>query len=159
MKSGAKYIGYFVVFLLIVAAGYIAVSRFREPNEQVSAAAKNFVGFYLLHGRARAEFCQAQQVDIKPFTDAFAEAHRAQLARVREILTPAGVDGNQIYYKFRDQMLGAVRAEMHVKAAAQAQTVTQICQAFAIEANVLANQMHFAKEMPDANRVLMAQGK
>ena len=124
-------------------------------NEQQRTAALQFFGYYHLAGRARADYCATQGVDMAAFTTKLRQSQHAYFVRASEIAQAAGLTVEKIYADSRAELAELVAKDMQKVGQQTGMGPAGGCQMMATHADRLLPNMDFAKIMPDAHRVLM----
>jgi len=119
-----------------------------DPDKRAKKAANIFIGFYFMGSRAFSDYCLEQNIDIKPFSDAFIASHANEHKKAVSILkyTPEREDGQ--YNLIRVQL--RVAAEQHITdiATVNKTTTSRACSLIASNATYLSSEMHISKMQP-----------
>ncbi|CAN7781039.1 hypothetical protein LJR296_008005 [Cupriavidus necator] len=107
----------------------------KSGQAKADAAAGQFLGYYLVNVRARADYCKAQGIDIGPFVDAFKRQNAAFYAKSRAIHARGPVSPDDLETKFYEQLRPSLESTIQDNttdfAARNNMTVAEVCQGLA----------------------------
>lgn len=126
----------------------------KTGEEKAQNAADQFLGFYLMNTRIRADYCKALGVDISPFVNAFAMEHyklhekmQAIHARKTPQLTADEVEG-QLYTLLLPTSQKMVSDDMAALANKNNISETRACSVIASKGFAVASAMNVSKLNP-----------
>lgn len=124
----------------------------QAPEKRRKSAADMFFGFYYLNTRSRVDYCRTRGVDLAPFADAFAAAHRTELSRATAIYANAGSDPDAIMPIVQTQLASVVEQDMKDVALGAQVPLDQSCALFNANAGFFAEKIALT---PDVRQALI----
>jgi len=124
--------------------------------EKQKTAAGNFIGFYLVNYRQRAEFCRDQGVDISPFIQAFAESHTDEYSMAVKAISAAASDVDKLYDMLKPQLVTVIEQDMTYIAKQNEVSLAEACQLISDNVSILMPDMHISVMQPVVYKALMA---
>lgn len=127
-----------------------------SKEKQLQLAANAFFGFYLANYKTRKDYCQAQGVDITPFTDAFKELHNDVYVKAVKAKA-ASVTVEKVYRELKPKFLQIIEKDMQFIADEYGISISEACQAMSDNAQDAADMLHMYTSQPEVYNFLMRQ--
>jgi hypothetical protein len=119
-------------------------------------AAGNFVGFYLVNTRTRADYCQARGVDLSPFVARFSSVHAPEWAKAQTLLRRRGMDAEQVWPQLKPTMDKLIEQGMRDTAASAQTDETGVCRYMAEHPELVVPTLTYSTVSPTLERALMS---
>ena len=131
------------------------LSKESDPKKRQQSAAAMFLGAYLLNTKERSEYCREQGVDIQIFETAYEKIHSQHLAKALSALSPLGIDQSTLYAATKKQLHESVSQDMEAIATNYHVSTKAVCDEFASNGEIIANEMNISKIQPGIDEALL----
>lgn len=127
---------------------------------KADTAAGQFLGYYLVNVRTRAEYCRNLGVDISPFVAAFRNHNAGLYAKTREIhsrettISPDDLE-ETLYSAMKPTIERLLQDATAAVATENGITTTEVCEAFATEPALMVKELDLAKTNPTLRNALL----
>ncbi len=130
-----------------------------DDRARAILGAETFIGFWMLQGRARAEFCAEAGVDFASFRAAFEARNKNQHERAIALLSEQGTSEERLYEMFTQPMRDQVQYEMlYIKSGLPTERKAACDYLLSKRVEILPF-LEFHRAVPAANRALMIYGR
>ncbi|MEK7888149.1 hypothetical protein AAB992_13595 [Burkholderia contaminans] len=126
-------------------------------DAKADTAAGQFLGYYLVNIRARADYCKTQGVDISAFVEAFKRHNAVFYATSRTIHSRHGSPDeleSTLYKHMRPAMERTIRVSMTDYATRNNASVADLCRGFAESPEEAAQELDLSRMIPAVAQAL-----
>lgn len=89
-----------------------ALNAAHDDDMRARLAAEAFVGFWMVHGRARAEFCEAAGIDFSDFRERFENRNRSLYNAALPLVVSRTLSEERLWDRFDEIIRGQLDFEM-----------------------------------------------